>query len=664
MPNTDTYNEEKDKVELDKGLEKDLKQLDATQFDSLAKQVQAEWKLCWDHQKTKKEEDLLRLKLYNNQRRNKDAAGDTTMFTIHQTLLSSLYTDVLTSLFVGREEGDDVVAENLTRMAEYDYEGMMKDIIDYDWDWDTLFFSRGIVYLSEYVRDTENKIFLPVPEVVDPTTFLRDPRAVSIRGNTATGKNSARFFGREIRMTKYAMEENDNFFKSTKMEDLKFGSGTESLIEDAVQARTNAQGYQYDKRKTEEKLGVNAEYDVTEWHTYYKVDGEVKKVKCWLGNQRKMLLGAQVVGKVDSQWKAIDRPLYPTSHTWDGVSIPDLTEDKQRHRAVAQNLGMKALTSDLYPNYIYDQNKIKNKNDLKFGFNKFIPVDGDPTAILPMRKYAPNLQLFNFIYESLQLSAEKATATPDIQQGIQSSKDRPLGETNAVLNRVDTRYSLAARVFAWSERAFWQTWYSCYKDNFPKEIDTKIIRVAGAFGDTWRPLGHDNIIAKIDPDVKVESTVVSRARQLEERQSLTGFFGLVFADPTANKRYGLRRLGKLFNMKNDEMDRLLPPTIDERQAEDENELLNEGKMVRVLPEHDHNVHLEIHSKAKPGQNTTIHIETHKHALSIKKTNPELFPTAEAQADTGYTPPGSGGATPGAMPQGVKAAPGAGMMVAQ
>jgi hypothetical protein len=304
---------------------------------------------------------------------------------------------------------------------------------------------------------------------------------------------------------------------------------------------------------------------------------------------------------------------------------------------------MKAMTADLYPNYIYDQNKIKNRADLKFGFNKFIPVDGDPTAILPMRKNSPNLGLYNFIYESLQMSAEKATASPDVQQGIQSSKDRPLGETQALLGNVDTRYSLSARVFGWSEKAFWQTWYQCYKENFNKTLDEKIIRVAGAFGDSWRPLGHDNIISKVDPDVKIESKNISRAKQAEDRVALTNFFTLVLADPTANKRYAYRRLGKVYNMKNDEMDRLLPPTIDERQAEDE-------KFVQVLPEQDHNVHLEMHSKAKPGKNVTIHIETHKHALTIKKTNPELFPAPEATADASYTPPGSAGAgQPGTMP---------------
>ena len=60
--------------------------------------------------------------------------------------------------------------------------------------------------------------------------------------------------------------------------------------------------------------------------------------------------------------------------------------------------------------------------------------------------------------------------------------------------------------------------------------------------------------------------------------------------------------------------------------------------MKVLPEDDHNVHLEIHSKAKETNATKAHIETHKAALSIKKVNPEFFP--EEQVATDFQAPGT------------------------
>ena len=597
-------------------------------FLSLAKQIQSEYILSWKHQKPKKDEWEVRLRLYNNQKRDKKAVGDTTLFTVHQTILASLYVDRLDATWSAKESGDEEVAENLNALVENDYDDMEKDISDYDWDWDTLFFGRGLCNLEEYIRDPENNIYLPVPQILDPITFLRDPLATSVNGDRFR-RGAMRFGGYETKMTKRDMEDNPHIFDDIKFEDIKFGSGTQSILRDMIEARVQAQGLQTttSRMELEENLGANAQYDITLWNTHFEMEGAVKKVKVWLANERTKVIGLQVV-KTD-YWPIIDRPLYPTSHDWDGTSIPDLVEDKQRARAVAQNLGLDAMRADLYPMYIYDSNKITNRKDLEFDFNKFVPIDaqnksvGD--AIMPLSKARPNMDLLNFIYTSLDVSAQKATATPELQQGAMSSQQRTLGELNLIASKVDTRYSLSAKVFGWSEKRFWLQWYRLYKDNFTENIDKKVLRLVGAFGAKWRPLGKDNIIAKVDPDVKIESKVLSRAKQLEERQALTGYFGMALQEPTANRRWGLKKLGKLNGLKKDEIERLFPPTIDERVAEDENEMLNENKPVPMAADNDHNVHLEIHAKADDTSATYAHIEGHKQALSIKKVKPELFP---------------------------------------
>src|SRR3972149_10099094 len=381
-------------------------------FLNLQKQCAAEYDLAWKHQKPKKDEAEVRLKLYNNQKRNKKAVGAPTMFTIHQTILASLYVDRLDVDFTGKEEGDEDVADNLNFLAENDYSEMDKDIVDYDWIWDTCFFGRGILAVDEYIRDPDSNLFLPVPRVLDPITFLRDPYATSVNGDLL-GRGSARFFGYEVKMTRAEMEENQHIFDDIDFKKLQFSSGTQSILQDAVEARVQAQGLQsVIKDEAETRLGANAQYAITEWYTHYKIGNTVKKVRCWLANDRTKVIGIQVL-KHD-YWKVVDRALYPTSHDWDGTSIPDLTEDKQRARAVAQNLGLNAMRADLYPMYIYDTDKMTNRKDLKFDFNKFIPVDakGEPltTALLPMIKSRPNLQLLDFIYNSLDLSAQKATA--------------------------------------------------------------------------------------------------------------------------------------------------------------------------------------------------------------------------------------------------------------
>jgi len=611
------------------------------EYPGLAKQIQAEYDLCWKHQQPKLFEWQIRLKLYNNQKRDKDAVGDTTMFTIFQTVLASLYIDRLTVEFGGMEEGDDETAENLDKMAKQDYRDMGKDETDFDWDWDTLFFGRGLLALHEYERDVENKIFLPIPEVWDPLSFLKDPVAKSVNGNRS-GKGAARFFGRPIKMTKHAVKEHPHIFDSD-FRGIKIGKGTHALLQKAQEARDTAQGRQIQKMESETALGVNAEYDITEWHTHWKIGGKVKKVKVWLANERDKVIGLQVLKSKSKKilWPVIDRPLYPTAHDWDGTSIPDLTEDKQRARAVAQNLGFRAMKSDALSSYIYDSNKITNRKHLtRLAFNKYIPVDGKGenlnTALMPLNKARPNMALLDFIYNSLEVSAMKAAATPELKQGMLAEKQRTLGEINIVTSEAETRYSLAAKVFGWSEKRVWQQWYRLYKDNFADKIDDKILRISGAFGAKWRKLGRDNIIMNIDPDVKIESKVLARARQMEERISRTEFFSLALQEPTANRRWGLKHLAKLNGFEKDEVDRLFPPTIDERIAEDQNELLSENKLVEVAAEDDHNVHLEVHAKAADTPATHAHIETHKEALSVKKISPELFP--EDEEATAFQPP--------------------------
>jgi len=615
-------------------------------WEALATQCKSEYDVAWRHQKPKKDEWNIRLKLFNNQKRNKEAVGDTTMFTTFQTVLASLYADRLNVDFQGKEDGDEETADNLTAMAKSDYDDMEKDQLDYEWDWDTIFFGHGILSMEEYERDPDNNVFIPLPYNIDPIAWLRDPSAVTINGNRQ-GKGAMRFGGNELKITKSAMKENDCFLKDINFDNLKFGSSTYSLLEDSIQARDNAQGRQNTEKDKESNLGVNAQYTITQWFTHFEVGGEIKKVKVYLANDRGTVVGFKVFKR--DHWPLVDRLLYPTSHDWDGTSVPDLTEDKQRARAIAQNLGLKAMKADLYPMYIYDTNKITNKSDLDFDFNKGIGVDsknGEPVgnSIMPLNKARPNMQLLNFIFETLDISAQKATATPDIKQGIQSQNDRPLGETNLLASASDTRFSLSAKIFGWSEKRFWQQWYNLHKDNFADNIDEKILRIVGAFGPKWRPLSKQDIIARLDPDVFIESDTLSRAKQLEDRQLLTAYFSMALTDPNANRRWALKKLGKLNGMDKEELDRLYPPTIDERIAEDQNDLLNKNKSVPVLPEDDHNVHLEIHSKCKPTEAAIAHIETHKKALSIKKTKPELFPTDTT--GTNYQQPGSTTTTPG------------------
>lgn len=597
--------------ELDGELAKEMKKLEKKSFKKLTDQIESEYQLSWWYMKPKFDEWALRLKLYNNQRRDKEAVGDPLLFTIHQTVLASLYEDKLMATFNPRERGDVAVAENLTQLAEYDYDDMDLDVNDYDWDWDTAFFGRGLMLMMEFDRQKK----CPIPEVIDPMVFLRQPGAKSVAGDIK-GRGGLRFCGFEKRMTKFEMQQSGIYFNLDSL-----GTGDtdlRSLYDENHEIRNSAQGHDTLSKYT--LKGENRDYRILHWFTRW--NGKL----CYVGlaNDRKKIVRFTDLSKFRNI-PIIDRALYPMSHDWDGVSIPDIVEDKQRARAVIQNLGLKSAKISILPRYLFDSNRIKNKHDLNADFNKHIPVDGRVDNAMAPVPTSPLKQEVNWIMEILDTAAQKATASPDFQQGGVSSEKRTATEISTVANKVDVRYSLSARIFGWSEKKRWEQWYFLYKNFFEKDIDDKILRISGAMGYRWRTLTRENIVANTDPDIKVESRVVSDAKRREKMQSYQNYISMVFPYQDTNKLYALRSLGKFLGLTSDDIGIILPPTADELEAEDENEVLDQDKLVRVEPTDDDLVHMEIHNRGADTPAKYAHIMAHRRALKIKKMNPELFP---------------------------------------
>lgn len=611
-------------IASDLALEDKLSKNETRDFSELVKQIESEYNLSYWFMKPKWDEWAKRLKLYNNQKRDKASVGDPLMFTIFQTVLASLYDDRLMSNFEAREAGDEEVAENLNDMAVHDYDVMEKDIVDLTWDWDTCFFGRGLIMLMEF--DTDKKT--PVPENLDPMTILRDPRAKSVNGDMK-GRGKARFLGREIRLTKQEMKDAGIYFNLKKLQ--PDNTDVRSLVDRNEQLRQEAQGFSDTAKFQGELKGDNATYRLVEWFTHYRG----KLVLVTLANDKKTVVRyTELKGK---KIPIIDRSLYPIASDWDGVSIPDLTEDKQRARAKLTNLGIKVAEAGLYPMYLFNSNLIKNRADLNFEQNKFIAVDGNPAGAVQVMQRDQIKSDVNFILETLDIASQKATATPDIQQGSVSGDQRTATELNIVNAKVDTRYSLSAKIFGWSEKRFWQQWYFLYKTYFAKDIYEKSIRISGALGAKFRPLRRENIVANVDPDVKIESRILSEAKNYNKLQQFRAYVQMIANDPNANLRYAMKKMGKLTGLKKDEIDMIFPPVIDELIAEDENKRLEKNEIVLVQATDDHVIHMEIHNKLSDTPAKYAHIEAHKRAMMLKKTNPEIFPaTPSATNPTGGT----------------------------
>ena len=603
--------------------------IDVKTQEALVRQIESEYQVAFPFNQAKRIKNLARLKLYNNQMRDDKAVGDPLMFTVMNTVLADLYDDRLMSSWEGRGgRGDEDVEDNLNAMSEFDYDVMQKSQTDYLWDWDTLFFGRGLLLLMEFNRDK----MCPIPENIDAATFIRDPRATSVNGN-ASGKGAMRFGGWEVGATYYELKDLPGYFN---IESLKKGKEVNNdLVEELRSAHKQAQGLE-DFSEKEEGLGKyqNYEFRLLNWFTTIKG----QKYLVTLGNSRKVIV-RMIKLDYNGMWPLLDRTLYPMAANWDGVSIPDITEDKQRARAKLLNIGMESATAEVTPSYLFDQTKIKNKNDLNLRINKWIPVDGATDgAVTPVQKSSAH-QFATLLMEVLDVSAQRATAATEIRQGIQSKTNRTLGEQQLATAGGDKRFALSAKIFGWSERAFWLLWYVLYKKHFKDKLDEKVIRIHGAMAPIWRELTRENIISTVDPDVKIESKVLSEAKRQREQQNFNGYLRLALQDPTANRRFLQKKAAKLNGLTKEEVDLAFPPTVDELQAEDENILLNDRKQVYASITDDHLTHIDIHSKANQNAWSLSHIQMHKILMVQKRDRPDLFPPPQGLQIKGAPTPG-------------------------
>ena len=604
-------------------------------------QVNEEYDLAYPYNEAKRLLQLRRLKLYNNQRREPADVGDPLMFTTFNTIHATLYEDRLMAQWEGRGgEDDEDVEDNLNALADFDYDVMGKNETDYDWNWDAEFFGRALLLLMDF--DRTKGIMAPVPEVMDAAAWIRDPRASSVNGNMQ-GAGAMRFGGWEFGMTYWEMKERTGFFN---LGVLRKEREIKSIMQQASEARDEAQGRDYFPARQEalSKYG-NYEFNMLNWLTTIRG----KKYLVTLGNRRGTL--HRLVEIKGNRWPIIDRALYPMSHDWDGVCIPDLTEDKQRARSMLINLANQSARSDVTPQYLFDRTRIKNLNDLNWRRDKFISVDGRvDNSVMPMQKSTMH-QHVNIVLDLLDTAAQRATGATELRQGIQPGDKRTLGEQQLAAQAGDVRFGMSAKVYGWSEKAFWRQWYQLYKQNFKDEIDEKVVRVQGALAPIWRPLTRENIISDVDPDVKIESRIISEAKKARQLTSAVQVAGLALQDPENNRRFIQKFLAKMSGMTREQIDMAFPATVDELQAEQENEMLNAGKLPKIGIQDDHRSHIAVHAKAVQNAQSAAHIRQHKKLMVTKRNRPDLFPMPQAP---GFNMPGQKAISP-QNPQGASMA---------
>ncbi len=337
----------------------------------------------------------------------------------------------------------------------------------------------------------------------------------------------------------------------------------------------------------------------------------------------------------DNKFPIFDMTLSPYPNSWDGVSIPDLVEDKQRGMARVINNALRSIETNQDPRYVYNTDVIKDKRSLiEWKFNKYIPVRGSTRdAISPIQKDVIKAET-QWILDYLKMRAETVTATSEITQGQTGSGSQTATEIAMATKNVDTRYSLISKIIGWQEKSLWIEWYNLYKRNYKNKIDQKLVMIRGIQGETIKEMGRENIITPThDPDVYLESEVLSEAKRMNKLRIDTNLMNIVANVPEANVRFLAKEIAKDSNKKEDEINRIFPQTPDEKLADGENQLFFDKKPIPPAEVgQNHIMHLEKHAKLPEEDKKVIkHIKSHEAAQEIERMQPELAEQPQVSA---------------------------------
>lgn len=595
-----------------------------TEQGQLRDQAVFEYKAAYDHLIPKIVVGIKRLQLYNNQRKNPQSVGDNSLFTIISTMLAQLYFDKINSKFGGIDDfGDKEIADNLNAMAKYDYSTTYKYMIDFYWIWYTLMYGASPLGMPGLDRETLS----PKHILYDPLSFLRDPNAAMV--NSVAGMPGAGNFGTIINLTEEDLKK--PVFMNTSGLDWVGTFKDQDMSTLSSQAK---QGRDLAQNRNVMSKNTSNGYDVLDWYTKFK--GRLCRVN-FVGKDFSRIIRFNYMrdyeGEYETKWRLVLKQLSPMSMDWDGVSVADFVEDKQRAKARLLNLTLDNIEDNQRQSYIYDRDAgIDPKALSRYAFNKYISSKGPVNnVIVPIQKAPIRSDLVNYISNTLEDIYEKASASPALQQGAQPQQERTLGENQLVTAGSENRYKLFSAINGWSEKQYYELYYYDYKNDFHEGIDEKTIRLKNVYGTITRKLRRENIISLSDPDVEIETLTESEMKKSNNRQLKVQFFQLASQLPDADIKYMIQNLGNDYEIDSQELQMMIPPNAFELQAREENIKLSKNEKVKINPDDDDDIHIKENSKATSTAATNSHIWGHQQQKILKVTRPDLFPKLQQQA---------------------------------
>lgn len=564
----------------------------------------------------RKTRQVSQLVLLNNLQRGDENIASTLLLTLFNRIMSNLYDDKMQVKFIPGEELDQSKVNSLNILAQNDYREMDKARLDYDWTWDTLFFGRG--YMETLQFDPKRKIM--VPHVINPLVFGYDP--------FFDNPQDWRYYWKWITKSKWEIK---------KLIDAKKITGI-SRPED-IASGIDPYLWEYKIKREEAKLATpqaNDTYrgDVYQILEFFGYDDMGDKCVYWVDKSFSKILfkekldlkdGTPIMApdgtevSVNSNWPIVVKEAFREPHASVVFSVADLLEDKHRARSVLLNLAFIAAKDKANPLYLYDPDKVKDTTQLfSRQINQHIPVTDVASSIAPLNTQDPmpaSLAAF------MQVLSQEANDPVGTGMALAPAKKGKSSATEIAIQQQlnDLAQSLQSKVMQFGEKEFWSHWYQRYL-RYTKAGDEKIATIVGVKGMTFEKIDLGDIHTKYPPGVLVFSAKEAEYKELVERRDMTGMLPQLseILGPDGMKSFMKFVFMPKLLQDPQIIEVLLPKSLDEIKAEEENNQLIENSLPQVADTDNHQEHLAVHTMSKNTWAKWIHMAWHEELLGLQK----------------------------------------------
>lgn len=517
---------------------------------------------------------------------------------------------------------------------------MGKAKLDYDWIWDALFFGQG--YMETLRFNKKRKIMEPA--VINPLMFGYDPYFEEVQ--------DWRYYWKWTTKTKWEII---SLIKAGVIDGIKDPKEIPSGIEPYL--------WSYKIKRDQAKQGVvptidSLGGDVYQILEFYGYNDKGKKSVCWVDKDFSTKLfemeleledGEEITApdgtsvETSSKWPIVVKQAFREPHSSIQFSVADLLEDKHRAKSVLLNLAFIAAKDKANPIYQYNPDKVKDVVQLfSRQISQHIPVDDVTSAIAPLNKENPmDPGLVNFI-SMLTTEANEPIGTGNVAQPEPRKVDNTATESAIEQQMNEIAKSLQSKVMQFGESEFWSHWFNRYK-KYGEELGSKMANIVGVKGVKSTEVQLSDFKTNFPPGVLIYSAGEAEYKNMVERRELINLYPQLIQTlgPDGMRSFNKHVFFPKFLQDPSLIDVMFPETMDEMNAQEENEQLKQNKYPPVHQTDDHTAHIYTHMTLQPKTLATwFHIAEHKEFANGQKsammmqqgTMPMMQPNQPMQPD--------------------------------